>query len=171
VPLKYRSLTYQDHPIPIGYQQTTSQPSLIASMIDALQLTKSDTVLEIGTGSGYQTAILTHLAQHVYSIDRLASLTNRAQKKIKQLNLTNTSLTTADGHLGWPEHAPFNAIIVAACTPQIPQPLFQQLAEKGKIVIPLGHQTSWQTLQLGTKHADQIQLQPLCQVRFVPLIN
>ncbi len=129
---------YDDNPLPIGLGQTISQPYIVALMTQELRLKPDDIVLEIGTGSGYQTAILADLTEHVYSIERLPELRIRARRILDELKLFNVSLKTGDGTLGWPEQAPFDAIIVTAASPDVPRALTEQLAVGGRLVIPVG---------------------------------
>jgi len=129
---------YDDNPLPIGLGQTISQPYIVALMTQELQLKPEDVVLEIGTGSGYQTAILADLCEHVYSIERLPELKIRARRILDELKLFNVSLKTGDGTLGWPEHAPYDAIIVTAASPRLQETLVEQLAVGGRLVIPVG---------------------------------
>lgn len=130
---------YEDYPLPIGEQQTISQPYMVAEMTQALQISPNDRVLEIGTGSGYQTAILAHLAQTVYSVERISGLLAGAQRVFQKLPYTNIITRLADGTIGWPEESPFDAIIVTAGAPDIPKPLVDQLGVGGRMVIPVGN--------------------------------
>jgi protein-L-isoaspartate(D-aspartate) O-methyltransferase len=167
---QYRSQAYEDHPLPIGEEQTISQPFIIAISLQALGLQDSDSVLEIGTGSGYQTALLALLASRVYSIERHASLSQSAAAVLKQLGLDNVWIQTGDGSRGWPEHAPYNAILVSAAAPRVPESLCEQLAEGGRMVIPVGPQHS-QTLQLVRKTNGNCVSEAIEGCRFVPLIG
>ncbi len=161
---------YVDHPVPIDCGQTISQPYIVALMTQALQLTKSDRVLEIGTGSGYQTAILAELAQHVYTIERFPELSEKAQKLLKEAGYTNISFRVGDGTMGWPEEAPFEKIIVTAAAPDVPRPLIEQLAEGGRLVIPVGGR-QLQTLLQITKEGEKLRREELCACSFLPLIG
>jgi len=161
---------YADHPVPIDCGQTISQPYIVALMTQALQLEKGDRVLEIGTGSGYQTAILAELAQHVYTIERFAELSEKARKLLTDAGYTNISFRVGDGTLGWPEEAPFDKIIVTAAAPDVPPSLLEQLAEGGKMVIPVGGR-QLQTLLALTKEHDKLHREELCACSFLPLIG
>ncbi|HZW25128.1 MAG TPA: protein-L-isoaspartate(D-aspartate) O-methyltransferase [Gallionella sp.] len=161
---------YYNHPLPIGYGQTISQPYIVALMTDLLQLEEHDTVLEVGTGSGYQTAILSELAGQVYSIEIVAPLAERAAKLLKELGYANVEVKTGDGHAGWPEHAPFDAIIVTAAPEEVPQALIAQLKPGGRMVIPVGEGWFAQELLLVTKDRDGVShRKDILPVRFVPL--
>jgi len=166
----YRDQAYEDHPIPIGQGQTLSQPYIVAIMLEVLALDPSDAVLEVGTGSGYQTALLSELARHVYSVERHASLARTAQATLARLGYTNVEVILGDGSHGLPEQAPFDAIVVSAAAPQIPPPLFEQLREGGRMVIPVGPPHA-QELQLVRKQAGQPVVTDLEGCRFVPLIG
>ncbi len=167
---EYRDQVYEDHPIPIGQGQTLSQPYIVAIMLEALALDPSDAVLEIGTGSGYQTALLSELTRQVYSIERHASLARAAESTLARLGYTNVKVVLGDGSHGLPEYAPFEAIVVSAAAPQIPPPLFAQLREGGRMVIPVGPAHA-QELQLVRKQAGQPVVTNLEGCRFVPLIG
>ena len=170
VSAEYRDQVYEDHPIPIGEAQTLSQPYIVAIMLEALALNASDAVLEIGTGSGYQTALLAELTRQVYSVERHASLARTAQATLARLGYTNVEVVLGDGSHGLPERAPFDAIVVSAAAPQIPPPLFEQLREGGRMVIPVGPAHA-QELQLVRKQAGQPVVETLEGCRFVPLIG
>jgi len=162
---------YADHPIPIAEQQTTSQPYMIAAMIQAAQIKPEDRVLEIGAGSGYQTALLAELASQVFAVERYASLAEAAQKTLERLGYHNAKILTGDGSLGIPEAAPFDAIIVSAAAPRVPQALAEQLALGGRLLIPVG-ESEQQLLQLVQRHADgTTSVRTLEGCRFVPLIG
>ena len=161
---------YADHPIPIGEDQTISQPYIVAITLEALGLQPSDRALEIGTGSGYQTAVLTLLAFQVYSIERHLRLAAPAQEVLSRLGYSNVTMSVADGTNGWPEFAPFDAIAVSAAAPQIPAPLFEQLREGGRMVIPVGPPEA-QKLQLVRKLNRQAVVSVLEGCRFVPLVG
>jgi len=161
---------YGNYPLPIGKGQTISQPYIVALMTDLLDLNATDNVLEVGTGSGYQTAILAELVDHVYSIEVVESLGVQARSKLQALGYTNVSLKIGNGCLGWPEHAPYNGIIVTAAPENIPDALTQQLKPGGKIVIPLGPAYSSQELMVAEKQPDgSITTRDVLPVRFVPL--
>jgi len=161
---------YGDFPLPIGEQQTISQPYIVALMTEALELTGSEKVLEIGTGSGYQAAILAELADRVFSIERLSGLASRARKVLAELRYFNVQIKIADGTLGWPEEAPFDAIVVTAGSPGVPRPLLDQLAEGGRLVIPVGDEYS-QNLTRVTKSAKGLHYDYYGGCRFVRLVG
>jgi len=163
-------LAYRDHPLAIGREQTISQPYIVALMTQSLGLKGGEKVLEIGTGSGYQTAILAELAEHVYTVERLASLSTGAQQVLASLQYKNISFKIADGSQGWPEHGPFDAILVAAAAGKLPPALTAQLGRPGRLVIPEG--PGWeQDLYLYVNEAGSLHRQTLCGCRFVPLIE
>ena len=166
----FRSEAYEDHPLPIGEGQTISQPYIVAVMLQALALQPPHTVLEIGTGSGYQTALLAELTHHVYSLERIPSLAGNAASTLSRLGYKNTTILSADGTRGLPEHAPYDAIIVAAAAPEIPQPLLDQLRDGASMAIPVGPSCTQQLL-LIRKHADHPTITYLDPCRFVPLIS
>jgi len=170
VPVESRDQVYEDHPIPIGEGQTVSQPYIVAIMLQALTLEPSDTVLEIGTGSGYQTALLAELTHQVYSVERHASLAHMAECTLSGLGYTNVKVVLGDGSNGLAEHAPFDAIVVSAAAPRIPSPLLEQLRDGGRMVIPVGPAQA-QELQLVRKQAGQPVVTSLEGCRFVPLIG
>ncbi|HEY1936821.1 MAG TPA: protein-L-isoaspartate(D-aspartate) O-methyltransferase [Candidatus Angelobacter sp.] len=162
---------YADHPIPIPEQQTTSQPYMIAAMIQAAQIKAEDRVLEIGAGSGYQTALLAELANQVFAVERYASLSETARNTLERLGYRNVKVVTADGSLGLPLDAPFDAIIVSAAAPRIPQALVEQLAIGGRLVVPVG-ESDQQVVQLVERQQDgTINVKTLEGCRFVPLIG
>src|ERR1700720_1428956 len=169
-PEEYREQAYEDHPIPIGEGQTLSQPYIVAIMLEALALDAWNTVLEIGTGSGYQTALLAELAKQVYSVERHASLARGAQTRLARLGYTNAEVLVGDGSQGLLARAPFDAIVVSAAAPQIPPPLFEQLREGGRMVIP-GGRAHAQELQLVRKQAGKPLVAGLEGCRFVPLVG
>jgi len=161
---------YGDHPLPIGGGQTISQPYIVALMTQALQLTGHERVLEIGTGSGYQAAILSRLCERVYTIERIDALLRQARKVFDRLRYYNIVSRIDDGTIGWPDQAPFDGILVTAAGPRIPEPLLEQLADPGRMVIPVGDQAS-QSLQLVEKREGEILVRTIEQVRFVNLIG
>lgn len=161
---------YQDHPLPIGEKQTISQPYIVALMTEAAAPTPNDKVLEIGTGSGYQTAILASLCKWVYSVERIRSLAMRARKVLDQLRLYNVSIKIGDGSEGWEENAPYDAIIVTAGAPEVPKPLKDQLADGGRLVIPVGDRFS-QVLYKLVKRGDEFIQEDLGGCRFVDLVG
>jgi protein-L-isoaspartate(D-aspartate) O-methyltransferase len=170
VPEHERSRSYEDTPLPIGHNQTISQPYIVAYMLQALDLHGDEKVLEIGTGSGYQAALISKLAGEVYTIERHEVLADSANKILVELGYDNVYVIHSDGSEGWPEHAPYDAIIVAAGAPVIPQPLLEQLAEGGRLVIPVG-EAGRQILQLWTRSSDGFSFDELVPVAFVPLIG
>jgi protein-L-isoaspartate(D-aspartate) O-methyltransferase len=153
LPLPIRSLEFEDRPLPIGYDQTTSQPSLIAMMVAALELKPGCSVLEVGTGSGYQTALLGELCQKVASIEIVPALARSAAARLRELGYKNVSVKAGDGYLGWPEEAPFDGIVVSASAPKVPAPLIAQLKPGGRMIIPIGDSAFGQLL-LVIKQAD-----------------
>ncbi|RUM88159.1 MAG: protein-L-isoaspartate O-methyltransferase [Thermodesulfatator sp.] len=161
---------YADHPLPIGEGQTISQPYIVALMTEALELKGNEKVLEVGTGSGYQAAILAELARWVYSIERHPRLLERARRVLEALGYTNIILRLGDGSKGWPEVAPFEAIIVTAAGPKVPEPLLEQLAEGGRLVMPVGDMWS-QYLVKVVKKGGRFHRQTLEPVRFVKLVG
>ena len=161
---------YGDHPLPIGAGQTISQPYIVAYMTEALGLHGTETVLEIGTGSGYQAAVLSRLCTQVYSVERMNSLLAGARKIFDKLRYYNIRSKLDDGTLGWPECGPYDAIIVTAGGPEIPEPLIDQLADPGRLVIPVGDQHE-QELQLLIKNNGQVDVSHLARVRFVDLVG
>jgi len=163
---------YRNRPLPIGYGQTISQPFLVAYMTDLLKVGKGSKVLEVGTGSGYQAAILNELAKEVYTIEIIQPLAERAAKTLKVNGYNNTVVKTGDGYYGWEQHAPFDAIIVTAVASHVPQPLIQQLKRGGRMLIPLGGSFMPQYLVLVEKDMqDRVHTRELLPVRFVPLVG
>ena len=171
VPRQFRKDAYRDIPLPIGNGQTISQPSLVALMTQYLSLQRDTTVLEIGTGSGYQAAILSLLAKKVYTIERITTLAKRALRNLKKLTYSNVEVIAANGTLGLPEKAPFDGIIVTAGAPEIPQTLIDQLKEGGHVVIPVGRSQMDQQLLVGVKKKGKLTTKIVESVRFVPLIG
>ena len=167
---KYRDQAYEDHPLPIGEGQTISQPYMVALMLEALTLSPTDNVLEVGTGSGYVTALLAELADKIVSIERHPTLAEQARIVLSDLGYRNVKIITGDGTLGYRETAPYDAIIVSAAAPQLPRYLLEQLADGGRMIIPVGREDT-QQLQLVEKREGQahITLRELC--RFVPLVS
>jgi protein-L-isoaspartate(D-aspartate) O-methyltransferase len=160
---------YADHPLPIGEGQTISQPYIVALMTQILQIKRGEKVLEIGTGSGYQAAVLAELTDQVFSIEIREKLTRAASKVLKDLGYGRVRLKTGDGYFGWEEHAPFDAVLVACAANHIPPPLIKQLKEGGRLILPLGSTTYFQTLTLVTKKGGQTDVQHLSGVAFVPM--
>ena len=169
VPEKLQSEAYYDTPLPIGEGQTISQPYIVALMTELLELKGKEKVLEIGTGSGYQAAILADLAGEVYTIEILPSLAQRAEKLVSELGYKNIKVKCGDGFLGWPEFAPFEAIIVTCAPEEIPPLLIEQLAEGGRMVIPVGEE--YQELKLLVKVKGKIEQKDIIPVIFVPMIK
>jgi protein-L-isoaspartate(D-aspartate) O-methyltransferase len=170
VPPEYKPLSYADHPIPIAEAQTVSQPFIVAASLQALQLQGSESVLEVGTGSGYQTALLALLALVVYSIERHAVLAHGAEAVLAKLGFENVKVFVGDGSNGLREFAPYGAVLVSAAAPSIPQSLLDQLAEGGRMVIPVGPPHA-QELQLVRKQNGKPEVQVIEGCRFVPLIG
>lgn len=160
---------YENTALPIGSGQTISQPYMVARMTELLNLKPTSRVLEIGTGSGYQTAILAHLVQHVCSVERIKGLQWQAKRRLKQLDLHNVSTRHGDGWLGWASRGPFDAIIVTAAPPEIPQALVEQLDDSGILVLPVGEQA--QTLKRIQRHGNDFVVDAVEAVRFVPLVK
>ena len=170
VPTGMRHRAYEDSALPIGNGQTISQPSTHARYLELLALTGQERVLEIGTGSGYQTVLLSHLASQVFSIERVGTLVTQARDAIRAAGATNVSLLSGDGTLGWREYAPYNAILVTAGSPAVPAPLAEQLAEGGRLLIPVGDREE-QILALFTKRGEELERRDIGAARFVPLIG
>jgi len=165
-----RDMAYANRPLPIGYGQTISQPFIVALMTDLLRVEPDDAVLEIGTGSGYQAAVLAELAKRVYSIEIVPELTQTAVERLKRLGYANAETKTGDGYYGWPEHAPFDAIVVTAAPTQIPPPLVRQLKPGGRMIIPVGGQFLPQYLVLVEKSEQgKVSTRQIVPVQFVPL--
>jgi protein-L-isoaspartate(D-aspartate) O-methyltransferase len=170
VPEEQRSAAYGDRPLPIGYGQTISQPFIVALMTDLINVGPGDSVLEIGTGSGYQAAVLSPLAAKVYSIEIIPQLGERAAARLAELRYNNVEVKVGDGYYGWPAHAPFDGIVVTAAASHIPPPLVEQLAKGGRMVVPVGGPFATQFLMLLEKRRDgSITTRQLLPVSFVPL--
>jgi len=169
VPENMRSYAYGDEPLPIGEGQTISQPYIVAYMTEVLELRGEDRVLEVGTGSGYQTAVLATLAKEVYTVEIVSALSLRAQEILKRLGYSNIFFKIGDGTSGWKEYAPYDAIIVTAAPASVPQALEDQLTINGKMIIPVGYE--FQELVLVIREKGKIQKRNLLPVRFVPLIS
>jgi len=167
---RYRDQAYEDHPLPINAGQTVSQPYIVALMLEILQLEPSSRVLEIGTGSGYQTAVLAAISDHVYSVERHPQLAHEARETLLRLGFTSPILNVGDGAEGLPEYAPFDAVVVSAAAKHIPAPLFDQLREGGRMIIPVGSHEA-QELQLVRKREGKPLITMLEGCRFVPLIS
>ncbi|HEX3160863.1 MAG TPA: protein-L-isoaspartate(D-aspartate) O-methyltransferase [Gemmatimonadaceae bacterium] len=170
VPSAVRHRAYEDAPLPIGNGQTISQPSIHARYLELLQLSGREKVLEVGTGSGYQTVLLSHLVEQVFSIERIPALLERSREIVRQLNVRNVSLLLGDGTFGWREYGPYDAILVSAAAPDVPQPLVDQLADGGRMLVPLGGKEE-QTLVLITRRGDEVERRDIAPVRFVPLVG
>ena len=168
VPEKYLNQAYDDHPLPIGYGQTISQPYIVALMTAILELKPGDRILEIGTGSGYQAAVLGEMDVDVYTLEIIPELAAQATDRLENLGYSNVQVSNADGYFGWEEFAPFDAIIVTAAPDHLPQPLINQLAEGGRLVIPIGPIGAVQTLWLFEKIEGEPNATNLGSVRFVP---
>lgn len=171
VPAEYRREAYNDHPLPIGHDQTISQPYIVACMTEQIAPTKETRVLEIGTGSGYQAAVLAEICAEVFTIEIIPELANQAATVLRQLGYKNIHTRTGDGWKGWPEAAPFDAIIVTAAADTIPPPLLDQLKDGGRMIIPLGPKAGAQDLVLVTKPGGKVHTRPLIPVRFVPFVR
>ncbi|HEY5669734.1 MAG TPA: protein-L-isoaspartate(D-aspartate) O-methyltransferase [Anaerolineales bacterium] len=168
VPLEYRHMAYSDGPLPIGSGQTISQPYIVALMTQLLRLKGDENVLEVGTGSGYQAAVLAKLAKQVYTIERYTELADQAAAVLQKLGLNNVRVHIGDGSLGLPEHAPFQAILVTAAAPKVPQSLLEQLDEGGRLVVPVGGRMN-QFLELWERRGAKFVQDVLVPVAFVPL--
>lgn len=173
IPQDNRNNAYSDHPIPIGYDQTISQPYMVAIMTELLELKQGEKALEIGTGSGYQAAILAEIigSENVFTIEIIEKLGLRAQKDLKANGYGKVHCKIGDGYLGWPEHAPFDGIIVTAAPAEVPQPLIEQLAEGGRLVVPVDNKFGYQTLKVITKKDGKIIEKDSIECRFVPLLG
>ncbi|HSK95689.1 MAG TPA: protein-L-isoaspartate(D-aspartate) O-methyltransferase [Euzebyales bacterium] len=169
VPPGARLIANRDAPVPIGHGQTTSQPSLIAHVVAELALQHTDRVLEVGTGLGYQTALLAAVAAHVYSIDRFVDLVETARGNLAAQGIRNVTLATGDGTEGWPEHAPFQGIVVSAAFPEVPPPLAAQLAEGGRLIQPLGGERADELVRFRKVDGELITDRSLGAARYVPL--
>jgi len=170
VPTGVRHRAYEDSALPIGNGQTISQPSIHARYLELLRLKGTEKVLEVGTGSGYQTALLSRLASQVFTIERIAPLLDKAREVLSQLGANNISFMLGDGTLGWRQFAPFDAILVGAAAPEVPAAYTEQLAEGGRLLIPLG-QRDEQILNLFTRVGDELEREDIAPVRFVPLVG
>lgn len=168
---QYRDYAYQDMPLPIGEGQTISQPSLVGTMTQLLKLKGNEKVLEIGTGSGYQVAILSRLARQIYSVEIIKKLADKARKILQKQGIKNVTVVLGNGTIGLPKYAPYDAIIVTAGVPTIPQSLIDQLKEGGRLVIPIGEQIDMQKLTVGVKKNTNLELEGIGPVRFVPLVG
>lgn len=170
VPEEYKSFSYSDSPLPIGFGQTISQPYIVALMISELQLTGDEHILEIGTGCGYQTAILSHLVSEVISLEIIPELAERAKLSIASLQIKNVKILISDGSMGWIEDAPYDAIIVSAAARVVPEPLLEQLADGGRLVMPVGSR-SFQQLEVWKRYRSSFTKTTGIPVAFVPLVG
>ena len=170
VPVEWRHEAYSDRPLPIADEQTISQPYMVAIMTQSLALQGHECVLEVGTGSGYQAAVLSRLVAHVYTIEYFPTLAESARAMLQRLGYTNVQVITGDGSLGLPAHAPYQGILVAAAAPHVPQPMLAQLAEGGRLVIPVGSRTT-QDLLIVTRHKESYTQERSVPCRFVPLLG
>ncbi len=172
VPEEVRSRAYENVPLPIGHDATISQPYIVALMTELLRLEPGHRVLEVGTGSGYQAAVLSGLVDHVYSIEIVEPLARRAERDLATLGYRNVTVRAGDGYAGWPEHAPFDRIIVTAAAPHVPRPLIDQLRPGGRMVIPVSRGAQGDMLVLVEKRANgQVRQRDLLPVSFVPLVR
>jgi protein-L-isoaspartate(D-aspartate) O-methyltransferase len=169
VPSERVAGAYEDHPLPIGYGQTISQPYIVAYMTEIVQLEEGEEVLEVGTGSGYQAAVLAEITPHVYSVEIIEELHERASRVLEEQGYDQVRLRHGDGYYGWEEYATYDAIVVTAAPDHIPQPLVEQLAEGGRMVIPVGPPGAYQALWLVEREGDEVRTERLMGVRFVPL--
>jgi len=168
---QYQRAAYDDHPLPIGYDQTISQPYIVGFMTEALSIGPDDVVLEIGTGSGYQAAVLGEIAREVYTIEIVAALADRARRTLAELGYRNVHTRTGDGYAGWPEHAPFSRIIVTAAPETVPQALVDQLAVGGTMILPVGPERGDQELRILRKTERGVTTERSLPVRFVPMVK
>ena len=169
VPSKYQGKAYGDYPLPIGYGQTISQPYIVALMTEILELEPDFRVLEIGTGSGYQAAVLSLIVDEVYTIEIKEALASEAETRLMKLGYSNVFVKDGDGYFGWPDAAPFDAIIITCAVNHIPPPLLEQLKDGGRLILPLGSTLYAQTLTLVTKEGEDYTVKHLLDVRFVPM--
>ncbi|MEK7705442.1 MAG: protein-L-isoaspartate(D-aspartate) O-methyltransferase [Myxococcota bacterium] len=168
VPEAYRNQAYDDGPLPIGFGQTISQPYMVAYMTEAADVQPGEKVLEVGTGSGYQAAILALVGARVFTIEIVPELGERARRDLARLSIDNVTVRVGDGYRGWPEEAPFDAIVVTAAPLSVPPPLLAQLADRGRLVIPVG-ELGDQTIEIHQKHGDRVDVTRSFPVRFVPM--
>ncbi|MFW6140412.1 MAG: protein-L-isoaspartate(D-aspartate) O-methyltransferase [Acidobacteriota bacterium] len=168
---RYQRLAYSDHPLPIEAEQTISQPYIVALMTETAYIEKGDKVLEIGTGSGYQAAVLAHLTDQVFTIEIIEEMAEKAEEKLQELGYTQVRVKWGDGNEGWEEHAPYDAIIVTCASEKVPPALFEQLKEGGRMMIPLGKPSSFQVLTLVEKKKGKMVKKEILGVRFVPMTD
>lgn len=171
VPPDLAEFAYDDGPLPIGEGQTISQPYIVALTAQALQLGGDERLLDVGTGSGYAAAVFSHLAREVFTIERVDALARAAAERLRELGFDNVHVRCGDGTLGWPEHAPFDAIAVAAVGPHVPAALLEQLGVGGRLVMPVGPDGSQTLVRVSRKETGEYREEPLADVRFVPLIG
>lgn len=171
VPRPLRERAYENRPLPIGHDQTISQPYIVARMTALVNPDSTDRALEIGTGSGYQAAVLSEIVDSLYTIEIIPELAATAAKRLRRLGYDNVTVKNADGFQGWPEHAPFDAIVVTAAPDEIPPPLIDQLADGGRMIIPVGPSARTQHLTLVTKENGEVSTRELTPVRFVPFLR
>lgn len=171
VPQEYMDRAYEDNPLPIGYDQTISQPFIVGYMTEIAKPLKWKKVLEVGTGSGYQAAVLAEIVSTVYTIEIIPELANQATARLAKMGYKNIFTKKGDGYLGWKENAPYDIIMVTAADDHIPEPLIEQLAENGRLVMPVGSPSSAQQIVLATKKNGRIDKRKLAMVRFVPLLH
>ncbi|MEW6047684.1 MAG: protein-L-isoaspartate(D-aspartate) O-methyltransferase [Bacillota bacterium] len=171
VPAAYQAVAYADRALPIGWGQSISQPYIVALMTTLLALKPGDRVLEVGTGSGYQAAVLAALTPYVYSIDVIPELALSAAERLRRLGYSSVQIRVGDGYLGWPEQAPFDAIVVTAAPDHVPPPLLDQLKVGGRLVVPVGPRREGQVLWLVRKLEDRVEMDNILPVLFVPLVR
>jgi protein-L-isoaspartate(D-aspartate) O-methyltransferase len=171
LPAGSRGAAYEDHPVGIGHDQTMSQPYMVAFMTELLELRGTERVLEIGTGSGYQSAVLAELCASVYSVERIGELADHARAALRDLGYRNVQVRTGDGSEGWPEHAPFDRILVTAAAPAVPAALIEQVGDNGLIVVPVGDMMGTQELVIVRKVGSRVDIRESIGCRFVPLLG
>ncbi len=167
----YQHLAYADHPLPIGDNQTISQPYIVALMTQLLDPNEEEKILEIGTGSGYQAAVIAHMGAEVYSVEIIQSLAEKAEETLGSLGYSRVRVRWGDGNLGWEDHAPFDGAVITCATARLPLAIFRQIREGGRIVVPLGDPNTYQTLCVITKRNGEPHTQKVLSVRFVPMTS